>query len=70
MSQTAPLEFDEGCTILMYDGANAFNSISPHRLLSALAKCVHSVVPCEAKVYTGKPPAVLLVLNGERVKVV
>ena len=28
---TATLSFEEGCTILSYDGANAFNSIHRHR---------------------------------------
>ena len=36
--------FDEGCTILPYDEANAFNSIYRHRFLSALAEIVPSVV--------------------------
>ena len=27
MAFTATLDFEEGCTILSYDGANAFNSI-------------------------------------------
>ena len=31
MALTATLGFEEGCTILSYDGANAFNSIYRHR---------------------------------------
>ena len=38
--------FKECCTILSYDGANAFNSIYRHRFLPALAEIVPSVVPC------------------------
>ena len=33
MAFTATLGFEEGCTILSYDGANAFNSIYRHRFL-------------------------------------
>ena len=35
MALTARLSFEEGCTILSYDGANAFNSIYRHRFLRA-----------------------------------
>ena len=45
MALTAALGFEEGCTILSYDGANAFNSIYRHRFLPALAEIVSSVVP-------------------------
>ncbi|CAN0398019.1 unnamed protein product, partial [Ascophyllum nodosum] len=38
MALTATLGFEEGCTILSYDGANAFNSIYRHRFLPALWK--------------------------------
>ena len=40
MAFTATLGFEEGCTILSYDGANAFNSIYRHRFLPALAEIV------------------------------
>ena len=33
MAFTATLGFEEGCTILSYDGVNAFNSIHRHRFL-------------------------------------
>ena len=38
MALTATLDFEEGCTILSYDGGNAFNSIYRHRFLPALAE--------------------------------
>ena len=38
MVLSATLGFEEGCTILSYDGANAFNSIYRHSLLPALAE--------------------------------
>ena len=40
MAFTASLGFEEGCIILSYDGANAFNSIYRHRFLPALAEIV------------------------------
>ena len=40
MALTATLGFEEGCTILSYDEANAFNSIYRHRFLPAVAKIV------------------------------
>ena len=46
---TATLSFEEGYTILSYDGANTFNSIYRHRFLPALAAVVPSVVPCASK---------------------
>ena len=38
MALTATLGFEEGCTILSYDGANAFNGIYRHRFLPALTE--------------------------------
>ena len=45
MALTATLGFEESCTILSYDGANAFNSIYRHRFLPTLAEIVSTVVP-------------------------
>ena len=45
MALTAILGFKEGCTILSYDGANAFNSMYRNRFLPTLAEIVPSVVP-------------------------
>ena len=42
MALIATLGFEEGCTILSYDGANAFNSIYRPRLLPALTKIIPS----------------------------
>ena len=42
MAFTATLGFEEACTILSYDGANAFNSIYRHRFLPAVAEMVPS----------------------------
>ena len=59
MAFTATLGFEEGCTILSYDGANAFHSIYRHRFLPALAEIVPSVVPYASNLYklvrTGTP---------------
>ena len=54
MSFTTTLGFEEGCAILSYDGANAFNSIYRHRFLPALAEIVPSVVPYASNF--GNPP--------------
>ena len=51
MAFTATLGFEEGCTILSFDGANAFNSIYRHRFLPALAEIVPSVVPYASNLY-------------------
>ena len=55
MALTAMLGFEERCTILSYDGANAFNSIYRHRFLPALAKSVPSVAPYASSLYTQEP---------------
>ena len=67
---TATLGFEEGCTILSYDGANAFNSICRHRLLPALAEIVPSVVPYTFNVYTRDPTKLLFALDGGGLEVV
>ena len=51
MAFTATLGFEEGCTILLYDGENAFNSIYRHGFLPALAEIVPSVVSCASNLY-------------------
>ena len=56
--------FDEGCTILPYDGANAFNSIYRHRFLSTLAEIVPSVVSYASNLYAREPPKLLVALDG------
>ena len=64
MALTATLGFEEGCTILSYDGANAFNSIYRHRFLPALAEIVPSVVPYASNLYAREPPKLLFALDG------
>ena len=60
MALSATRGFEEGGTILLYDGANAFNSINRHRFLPALKEIVLSLVP-----YPREPPNLLFVLDGE-----
>ena len=60
MMLSATWGFEEGCTILLYDGANAFNSINRLRFLPALEEIVLSLVP-----YPREPPKFLFVLDGE-----
>ena len=68
---TATLGFEEGCTILSYDGANAFNSIYHHnRFLPALAETVPSVVPYASNLYAREPPKLLFALDGGGLEVV
>ena len=70
MAFTATLGFKEGCTILSYDGANAFNSVYCHRFLPALAEIVRSVVPYASKLYAREPPKLLFALDGGGLEVV
>ena len=64
MVLTATLGFEESCTILSYDGANAFSSIYRHRFQSALAEIVSSVVPYASKLYAREPPKLLFAIDG------
>ena len=64
MALTATLDFEEGCTILSYDGANAFNTIYRHKFLSAIAETVLSVVPYASNLYAREPPKPLFALDG------
>ena len=70
MALTVTLGFEEGCTILSYDGANAFNSIYRHRFLPALAEIVSSVVPYAPNLYAREPPKLLFALDGGGLEVV
>ena len=70
MALTATLGFQEGCTMLSYDGANAFNSMYRHRFLPALADVVPTVVPYAANLYAREPPKLLFPLDGGGVEVV
>ena len=64
MALTATLGFEEGCTILLYGGANAFNSIYRHRFLPALAEIILSVVSNASNVYVREPQKLLFTLDG------
>ena len=70
MALTATLGFEEGCTILSYDGANTFNSIYRHRFLPTLAEISPSVVPYASNVYAREPPKLLFTLDGGGLEVV
>ena len=70
MVLTATLGFEEGCTILSYDGPNAFNGIYRHRFLPALAEMVPSVVPYASNLYAREPPKLLFALDGGGLEVV
>ena len=64
MTLTVPLGFEEVCTILSYDGANAFNSKYCHRFLPALAEIVLSVVSYASNLYARKLPNLIFALDG------
>ena len=70
MALTVTLAFDEGCTILSYDGVNAFSSICRHRFLPAQAEIVPSVVPYELNLHARKPSKLLFSLDGGGFEVV
>ena len=70
MALTPTLVFEEGCTNLSYDGANAFNSIYRHRFLPALAEIVPSVVPYASNLYAREPQKPLFALDGGDLEVV
>ena len=70
MALTATLGFEEGCTILSYDGANAFNSIYRHRFLPALAEIAPLVVPYASNLYARESPNLLFALDGRGLEVV
>ena len=70
MALTVKLGFEGGCTILSYDGANAFHSIYRHRLLPALAEIVSSVVPYASNLYAREPPKLRFALDGGGLEVV
>ena len=69
MAFTATLGFEEGCTILSYDGANAFNSIHRHRFPPTLAEIVVSVAYA-SNLYAREPPKFLFALDGGGLEVV
>ena len=70
MALIATLGFEEGCTILSYDGANTFNSIYRHRFLPALAEIVPSVIPYAANLYAREPPKLLYAREGGGIEVI
>ena len=63
MALAATLGFEEGCTILANDGANAFNSIYYHRFLPAVAEIVPSMAPYVANLYGREPSKALFALD-------
>ena len=70
MALTVTLGFEEGCTILSYNGPNTLNSIYHHRFLPALAKIIPSVVPYASNLYAREPPKLLLALDSGGLKMV
>ena len=70
MAFTATIGFEEGCTILSYDGANAFNSIHRHRFPPTLTEIVPSVVLYASNSYAREPPKFLFALDGGGLEVV
>ena len=65
MALTATLGFEEGYTILSYDGATS-NSIYRYRFLLALAEIVPSVVPYASNLYAREPPRLMFAVKSAR----
>ena len=71
MALTETLGFEEGCTILSYDGATTFNSIyRPRSLPPVLAGIVPSVVPYASNLYAREHSKLLFALDGGGLEVV
>ena len=70
MALTATLGFQEGCTILSFDSANAFNTMNRPRFLPALADVVPTVVSYAANLYAREPPKFMFPLDGGGAEVV
>ena len=68
MAITATLVFEEDCTILSYDGPNAFNSIHRHSFLPTLAEIDPSVGPYASNLYAREPPKLMFALDGGRLE--
>ena len=66
MALTATLGFEEGCTILSYDGANASNNIYRHRFLLAVVEIVPSVVPYASNLHAQEPSKLLFAVESAR----
>ena len=64
MALTGTLGFDEGFTILPYDGENGSNSIYCHRFLHTLVEIVPSVVPYASNLFAQESPKRLFALDG------
>lgn len=57
--------FEEGCTILSYDGANTLNSMYRHTFLPQLAVVTPVAVNYATNFYAGKSPKLLLAMQDE-----
>ena len=62
---TATMGFEEGCTILSYRGAYAFNSMYRHRFLPVLAENVPSPVRYVSNIYAHKSTSDFSALDEE-----
>lgn len=58
------LGFQENCTILSFDEANALNSIYLHRMLPALVEVVLVATHYDINVYAREPPKLLFAMDG------
>ena len=70
MAAAATLGFQEGSTILTFDGANAFNTLYRHKMLPALAEIVPSLIPYATNLYARTPPKLLFAMNGRATEVI
>lgn len=70
MALIGTLGFEEGCTTLSYDGANALNNIYRRRPLTAIAEIIPSLVSYAANVYFREPPKLLFALKGGGLEII
>ena len=70
MALAANLAFQEGRTVLSFDGANAFNSIYRHRMPPALAEIIPSATIYATNLYARQPPKLLFAMEGRATEVI
>lgn len=65
MALTVKLAYDEGCTVLSFNGTNASdNSVYRHRSLPAVAEIISPVGRYTVNAYGKEPPKLLYPMGG------
>lgn len=66
MMLVATINFQESNTMLSFDSANSFNSISRHRMLPALAETIPVATGHAINVYPREDPKQMFAVSGRR----